>query len=55
MHYEDLITYVKDRPGHDVRYALDCSKIYDELGWHPRESFNSGIRKTVEWFIMNNK
>ena len=54
-HYEDLITYVKDRPGHDVRYALDCSKIYDELGWIPRESFNSGIRKTVEWFIMNNK
>ena len=55
VHYEDLITYVKDRPGHDVRYALDCSKIYDELGWLPRESFNSGIRKTVEWFIMNNK
>ena len=54
-HYEDLITYVKDRPGHDIRYALDCSKIYDELGWRPRESFDSGIRKTVEWFIMNNK
>ena len=54
-HYEDLITYVKDRPGHDVRYALDCSKIYNELGWRPRESFDSGIRKTVEWFIMNNK
>jgi len=46
-HYEDLITYVKDRPGHDIRYALDCSKIYDELGWRPRESFDSGIRKTV--------
>ena len=55
VHYEDLITYVKDRPGHDVRYALDCSKIYDELGWLPRESFNSGIRKTVEWFIAHNK
>ena len=55
VHYEDLITYVKDRPGHDVRYALDCSKIYDELGWRPRESFDSGIRKTVEWFIAHNK
>ena len=54
-HYEDLITYVKDRPGHDIRYALDCSKIYDELGWRPRESFDSGIRKTVEWFIAHNK
>ena len=55
VHYEDLITYVKDRPGHDIRYALDCSKIYDELGWRPRESFDSGIRKTVEWFIAHNK
>lgn len=54
-HYEDLITYVKDRPGHDIRYVLDCSKIYDELGWRPRESFDSGIRKTVEWFIAHNK
>lgn len=55
VHYEDLITYVKDRPGHDIRYALDCSKIYDELGWRPRESFDSGIRKTIEWFIAHNK
>ena len=49
--YEDLITFVSDRPGHDYRYALDCSKIKRELGWVPRESFASGLRKTVEWYL----
>ena len=49
--YEDLITYVKDRPGHDVRYAIDSTKIQYELGWQPQESFESGLRKTVEWYI----
>lgn len=51
--YEDLITFVKDRPGHDTRYAIDASKIYRELGWMPRETFESGIRKTVEWYLAN--
>ena len=49
--YEDLITYVKDRPGHDVRYAIDSTKIQNELGWQPQESLESGLRKTVEWYI----
>jgi dTDP-glucose 4,6-dehydratase len=48
-----LITYVKDRPGHDRRYAIDCSKLTAELGWKPQESFASGIRKTVEWYLGN--
>ncbi|HCH1012708.1 TPA: dTDP-glucose 4,6-dehydratase [Vibrio parahaemolyticus] len=52
-HYQDLITYVKDRPGHDVRYAIDASKIDRELGWKPEETFESGIRKTVEWYLKN--
>lgn len=51
--YQDLITYVEDRPGHDVRYAIDASKIERELGWTPEESFESGIRKTVEWYLAN--
>jgi dTDP-glucose 4,6-dehydratase len=51
--YQDLITYVADRPGHDVRYAIDATKIADELGWRPQESFDSGIRKTVEWYLNN--
>ncbi|MBE3671362.1 dTDP-glucose 4,6-dehydratase [Vibrio navarrensis] len=51
--YQDLITYVKDRPGHDVRYAIDASKIERELGWKPEETFESGIRKTVEWYLSN--
>lgn len=51
--YQDLITYVKDRPGHDVRYAIDASKIERELGWTPQETFESGIRKTVEWYLDN--
>ncbi|MFP1923597.1 dTDP-glucose 4,6-dehydratase [Lonsdalea quercina] len=51
--YQDLITYVKDRPGHDVRYAIDASKIARELGWKPQETFDSGIRKTVEWYLTH--
>lgn len=51
--YESLITYVKDRPGHDVRYAIDASKIARELNWTPEETFESGIRKTVEWYLNN--
>lgn len=50
-----LITYVRDRPGHDVRYAIDASKIERELGWKPEESFETGIRKTVEWYLTNNE
>jgi len=52
-HYKQLITFVKDRPGHDVRYAIDASKIEKELGWIPEESFDTGIRKTVEWYLNN--
>ena len=51
--YKDLITYVKDRPGHDVRYAIDASKIQRELGWVPEESFKTGLRKTVQWYLDN--
>lgn len=51
--YQDLITYVKDRPGHDVRYAIDASKIKADLGWVPQESFETGLRKTVEWYLNN--
>lgn len=49
--YEDLIAYVKDRPGHDVRYAIDTTRINHELGWKPQETFESGLRKTVEWHV----
>ncbi len=52
-HYEELITYVTDRPGHDQRYAIDAGKIERELGWTPDETFDSGIRKTVEWYLAN--
>lgn len=52
-HYEDLITFVTDRPGHDIRYAIDARKIHRELGWVPQETFESGIRKTVEWYVAN--
>ncbi|WP_314370858.1 dTDP-glucose 4,6-dehydratase [Acinetobacter modestus] len=51
--YENLITFVKDRPGHDLRYAIDASKIENELGWKPLETFETGIRKTIEWYLNN--
>nr|WP_058911829.1 dTDP-glucose 4,6-dehydratase [Entomohabitans teleogrylli] len=52
-HYRDLITFVADRPGHDRRYAIDAGKIERELGWRPQETFDSGIRKTVAWYLAN--
>ena len=51
--YRDLITFVKDRPGHDLRYAIDATKIKDELGWVPQETFETGMQKTVEWYLNN--
>lgn len=51
--YESLITYVKDRPGHDTRYAIDAGKIQRELGWVPQETFASGIEKTIRWYLDN--
>jgi dTDP-glucose 4,6-dehydratase len=51
--YRDLITFVKDRPGHDARYAIDASKIESELGWVPEETFETGLRKTVQWYLAN--
>lgn len=51
--YEDLICFVKDRPGHDLRYAIDASKITESLGWKPSFTFETGIRQTVEWYINN--
>lgn len=51
--YTQQITFVKDRPGHDLRYAIDASKIKKELGWQPQETFESGIQKTVEWYLSN--
>lgn len=53
--YEEQITFVKDRPGHDRRYAIDASKIRRELGWQPHETFESGIRKTIGWYLENEK
>ncbi|WFM70006.1 dTDP-glucose 4,6-dehydratase [Halomonas sp. CKK8] len=52
-HYSDLISFVADRPGHDLRYAIDAGKIERELGWRPEETFESGIRKTVQWYLDN--
>jgi len=52
---ESLIKYVTDRPGHDMRYAIDPSKIYNELGWQPVTSFDEGIKKTIKWYIENKK
>ena len=49
--YRELIAYVEDRPGHDRRYAIDATKIETELGWHPAETFETGIRKTVDWYL----
>ena len=51
--YVDQITFVKDRPGHDQRYAIDASKIERELGWKPAETFETGIRKTIQWYLDN--
>ena len=51
--YEQLITYVGDRAGHDVRYAIDATKIANELNWTPDETFATGIKKTVEWYLEN--
>jgi dTDP-glucose 4,6-dehydratase len=51
--YADLITFVTDRPGHDKRYAIDASKIANELGWQPQETFETGLRKTVAWYLEN--
>ncbi len=51
--YRDLITYVADRPGHDLRYSIDASKIQEKLGWSPQETFETGIRKTVKWYLGN--
>ena len=51
--FEDLITYVADRPGHDLRYAIDPTKLMDELGWRPRYTFETGIRATVRWYLDN--
>ena len=51
--YKELIKYVADRPGHDMRYAIDASKIQCELGWTPQETFESGIRTTVQWYLDN--
>jgi dTDP-glucose 4,6-dehydratase len=51
--YADQITFIKDRPGHDRRYAIDATKIERELGWKPQETFETGIRKTIEWYLNN--
>jgi dTDP-glucose 4,6-dehydratase len=53
--YETLIAYVKDRPGHDRRYAIDPRKIRDELGWEPSETFDSGLRRTIRWYLDNDE
>ena len=49
----ELITYVTDRPGHDRRYAIDSSKLQNELAWQPQETFESGIKKTIQWYLDN--
>jgi dTDP-glucose 4,6-dehydratase len=51
--YSSLVTFVKDRPGHDRRYAIDCSKVRRDLGWQPQENFDSGLLKTVQWYLSN--
>ncbi len=54
-HRRNLITFVKDRPGHDRRYAIDFTKLQSELNWSPQESFESGIRKTISWYLENSE
>ena len=51
--YESLITFVTDRPGHDLRYAIDASKLEREFGWRPLETFDTGIEKTIRWYLDN--
>ena len=51
--YAELIQFVDDRPGHDARYAINSTKIQNELGWKPKETFESGIKKTVDWYLKN--
>ncbi|MCP5463722.1 MAG: dTDP-glucose 4,6-dehydratase [Deltaproteobacteria bacterium] len=51
--YRDLITFVEDRPGHDLRYAIDCQKIQNELGWQPKETFETGLKRTISWYLDN--
>ncbi|MEK7661512.1 MAG: GDP-mannose 4,6-dehydratase, partial [Pseudomonadota bacterium] len=51
--HDKLIEFVTDRPGHDARYAIDANKLETELGWHAQESFDSGIEKTVKWYLEN--
>ena len=53
--HESLIAYVGDRPGHDLRYAIDASKIEKTLGWVPDETFESGIEKTIQWYLENSE
>ena len=53
--YKDLITYVADRPGHDQRYAIDADKIKQQLGWVPAETFESGMKKTIQWYLDNSE
>lgn len=52
---ESLIHYVKDRPGHDLRYAIDCTKAEQELGWTPQVAFEDGLRQTIDWYLNNTK
>ena len=52
---QELITFVKDRPGHDYRYAIDASKIEKELNWNPSVTFNEGLEKTIDWYLNNEK
>ena len=51
--FSELICFVTDRPGHDQRYAIDAGKIHQDLGWQPRETFESGIAKTIDWYLAN--
>jgi dTDP-glucose 4,6-dehydratase len=55
MARSEFITFVDDRPGHDLRYAIDCSKLERELGWRPQESFETGLRKTIGWYLDNQR